>query len=167
MSHRVGTPWDGWLHVLPLPGLEIDGEGDWAANLARIGLAGTDTLTGENRVASVSQHGMEALKARVATYGDAPTQAALRSAHLNGGDNALVLLVAIGVVVLAFRVSQVLIALPESSEVQYLDVGDLLGRANLGPQLPWEYVGFAIILVGLGLIVLGLRMRRHRRSAAT
>jgi hypothetical protein len=50
-----GPPWNGWLHVLPLPGLEIDGEPDWAANLARIGLAGTDTLTENNRVASVSQ----------------------------------------------------------------------------------------------------------------
>lgn len=63
-----GPPWDGWLQVLPLPGLEIDGEADWAANLSRIGLAGTDTLRLEDRVASVSQHGMEALKARVSTY---------------------------------------------------------------------------------------------------
>jgi hypothetical protein len=63
-----GPPWDGWLHVLPLPGLEIDGDGGWAANLARIGLAGTDTLRVESRLASVSLHGMEAVKARVASY---------------------------------------------------------------------------------------------------
>jgi hypothetical protein len=63
-----GSPWDGWLHVLPLPGLEIDGDDGWAANLVRIGLAGTDTLSMENRLASVSLQGMEALKARVATY---------------------------------------------------------------------------------------------------
>lgn len=77
------------------------------------------------------------------------------------------LLVAIGAVVLLFGVSQVLIALPETSEVQYLKVGDLLGRTNPGPHLPWEYVGLAIIVVGLALIVLGLRTRRARRSAGT
>ncbi|MCZ7589364.1 MAG: hypothetical protein M5U27_11040 [Gaiella sp.] len=84
MAPGWGPPWSGWLHVLPLPGLEINGEGDWAANLARIGLAGTDTLTAAHRVASVSQQGMEALKARVATYfvrADIPTTVLGVGAH--------------------------------------------------------------------------------------
>jgi hypothetical protein len=62
-------PWEGWLHVLPLPGLELSDEGDpAAANLSRIGLCATATLDLENRIGCVSLRGMLALKGRLSTY---------------------------------------------------------------------------------------------------
>jgi hypothetical protein len=61
-------PWDGWLHVLPLPGLGIEEIGDAAADLSRIGLCGTETLDIGERMACVSVAGMQALKARLASY---------------------------------------------------------------------------------------------------
>jgi hypothetical protein len=64
-----GAPWDGHLHVLPLPGLALTENGDpVAANLSRIGLCGTKALASDHRVASVSLNGMGALKARLASY---------------------------------------------------------------------------------------------------
>jgi hypothetical protein len=63
-----GSPWEGWLHVLPLPGLVIGDETDLGANLSRIGLCGGDMLSPDRRVASVSLDGMRALKARLAMY---------------------------------------------------------------------------------------------------
>lgn len=63
------APWDGWLNVLPLPGLVPGDSGDaLGANLARVGLCGADTLDTGRRLASVSLSGMRALKARLATY---------------------------------------------------------------------------------------------------
>lgn len=62
-------PWDGWLHVLPLPGLTLGDAGENAgANLGRIGLCGSDTLNLGRRLACVSLSGMRALKARLSTY---------------------------------------------------------------------------------------------------
>lgn len=64
-----GPPWDGWLHVLPLPGLALpNGDQPVAANLGRIGLCSTTTLKLGDRMSCVSLPGMRALKARVATY---------------------------------------------------------------------------------------------------
>lgn len=62
-------PWDGWLHVLPLPGITDADEGaPQGADLSRIGVCGSDQLAMENRIASVTLHGLTALKSRVATY---------------------------------------------------------------------------------------------------
>lgn len=64
-----GEPWEGRLNVLPLPGLQIEGQvGPFAANLARLSLCGADTLRADRRIASVSIAGMAAVKGRVATY---------------------------------------------------------------------------------------------------
>lgn len=63
------APWEGWLQVLPLPGLALAEEGGYlGANLGRIGLSGTDTLDAEKRLACASVQGMRALKARLSTY---------------------------------------------------------------------------------------------------
>jgi hypothetical protein len=62
-------PWEGWLHVLPLPGLELTDEGDpAAANLSRIGLCATATLDLKNRIGCLSLNGMRALKTRLSMY---------------------------------------------------------------------------------------------------
>jgi hypothetical protein len=84
LAPHWGPPWKGWLHVLPLAGLEIDGETGWAADLGRIGTAGTQTMTAANKLASVTQHGMEAVKMRVATYfvrADVPVDLVRVGAH--------------------------------------------------------------------------------------
>jgi hypothetical protein len=62
------APWDGRYAVLPLPGLVINGEDGWAANLARIGQCATASLVIDQRLGCVSLAGMESLKARVAHY---------------------------------------------------------------------------------------------------
>lgn len=63
-------PWQGHLHVLPLPGLVLPEADDEpaAANLARIGLCATPTLNVHKRLGCVSLAGMQAVKTRVATY---------------------------------------------------------------------------------------------------
>jgi len=63
-------PWQGHLHVLPLPGLVLPDADDEpaAANLARIGLCATPTLKVQKRLGCVSLAGMQAVKTRVATY---------------------------------------------------------------------------------------------------
>jgi len=68
VAPKWGPPWAGWLHILPLPHLEIGGKGELGANLGRIGLCGADQLTPQNRLASVSLEGMKALKTRLAEY---------------------------------------------------------------------------------------------------
>jgi hypothetical protein len=63
------APWEGWLHVLPLPGLYLDDERSaLAADLGRIGLCGSEALQIPARRASVSLNGMRVLKWRLASY---------------------------------------------------------------------------------------------------
>ena len=52
--------------MLPLPGLVSDVGEPLAADLSRLGIAGSDTL--EDRLACVSLDGMIALKSRIASY---------------------------------------------------------------------------------------------------
>lgn len=61
-------PWEGWLNVLPLPGLTTADGSPAAADLSRIGLCGSDSLELARRRACVSLPGMKALKARIASY---------------------------------------------------------------------------------------------------
>lgn len=62
-------PWEGYLNVLPLPGLRSEDDGSpMATNLARIGLCDSTVLQEGMRKASVSVEGMRVLKWRLATY---------------------------------------------------------------------------------------------------